>query len=180
MEILLKNVFLLKEKPQLTNIVIEDQNITEIGQNATISSPDYVITGKHLYVSSALFNAHTHLPMTLLRGYSDDLPLFPWLQKIWILENRFTKESCRIGAELAFLEMIKSGCGGFSEFYFNEDSILPVAEKSGLRGILGSGVIEGAFLEQGGPEWMLNTAEKVAKSSNCPPCSSHMFRRNTT
>ncbi|OLS24413.1 MAG: 5-methylthioadenosine/S-adenosylhomocysteine deaminase [Candidatus Heimdallarchaeota archaeon LC_3] len=162
MDILLKNIKIISEKPTLTNIAIEDQNITAIGPNVTIPSPEYTITGKRFYISPALMNAHTHLPMTLLRGYSDDLPLFPWLQKIWALERHFTKESCSIGAELAFLEMIKSGCGGFADFYFNEDSILPVAEKSGLRGVLGAGVIEGAFLEQGGEKSMLNEAKTIA------------------
>ncbi|MHA2103015.1 MAG: amidohydrolase [Candidatus Hodarchaeales archaeon] len=163
MDILLKNVSLINKSPKPINIVIEDQNITSIDKNATIPSPEFTITGKHLYVSPALFNAHTHLPMTLLRGYSDDLQLFPWLQKIWSLEKHFTKDSCSIGAELAFLEMIKSGCGGFSEFYFNEDVILPKAIESGLRGVLGSGVIEGASLDQGGSDFMINDAEKLIK-----------------
>jgi len=74
-----------------------------------------------------LFNSHTHLPMTLLRGYSDDLQLFPWLQKVWKLEKHFSAESCAVGAELAFLEMIKGGTGGFVDFYFHEDHILEPA-----------------------------------------------------
>src|SRR5674476_753298 len=37
-----------------------------------------------------LINAHTHNPMTLMRGLADDLPLMRWLQEhIWPVEARF-------------------------------------------------------------------------------------------
>ncbi|MFW9928594.1 MAG: amidohydrolase [Candidatus Thorarchaeota archaeon] len=166
MDILLKDVKLFNSSNKKTNIVIEDNQITDIHSNANLPSPEITITGKRLYASLPLFNAHTHLPMTLLRGYSDDLPLFPWLQKIWNLEKNFTAESCSIGAQLAFLEMIKSGTGAFCDFYFHEDKILPIAQQSGLRGLLGAGIIEGTFLEKGGSKWMLNTAEKLIKEIN--------------
>ena len=36
-------------------------------------------TGKLLM--PALYNAHTHAPMTLLRGYAENLPLQAWLER---------------------------------------------------------------------------------------------------
>ena len=46
----------------------------------TVSRPDSVLL-------PGLVNAHTHNPMTLLRGVADDLPLMPWLtQHIWPIE----------------------------------------------------------------------------------------------
>src|SRR5690606_2007337 len=45
-----------------------------------VSRPDAVLI-------PGLVNAHTHNPMTLLRGVADDLPLKVWLQKhIWPIE----------------------------------------------------------------------------------------------
>ncbi|HKZ40231.1 MAG TPA: amidohydrolase [Candidatus Hodarchaeales archaeon] len=162
-DILLKSVFVAFKGSKRQNIAIQDSNIVEIGSDASLPAPEYTITGKNLLVTPALFNSHTHLPMTLLRGYSDDLQLFPWLQKVWKLEKHFSAESCAVGAELAFLEMIKGGTGGFVDFYFHEDHILEPAARSGLRGILGCGVIEGTFLEQGGAAWMLKVAEGLAR-----------------
>ena len=44
-------------------------------------------------VMPGLINAHGHAPMSLLRGYADDLPLHPWLeQKIWPAEARWLSE----------------------------------------------------------------------------------------
>ena len=146
------------------NICIENNNITEIKLNASLPSPEYTIVGKDLFVTPTFVNAHTHASMSLLRGFSDNRTLFPWLQKIWSIESHFTADDCRVGAELTFLEMIKSGTGSFVDFYFHEDEILLAAEKSGLRGFLGAATIEGAFLDQGGADGLLQIAEKVCRS----------------
>ncbi|MFA4617136.1 TRZ/ATZ family hydrolase, partial [Xanthomonas perforans] len=46
----------------------------------TVSRPDAALM-------PGLVNAHTHNPMTLLRGVADDLPLMVWLQQhIWPVE----------------------------------------------------------------------------------------------
>src|ERR671913_78765 len=46
----------------------------------TVSRPDAALV-------PGLVNAHTHNPMTLLRGVADDLPLMQWLQgHIWPIE----------------------------------------------------------------------------------------------
>ncbi|MGB5421606.1 MAG: amidohydrolase family protein, partial [Desulfobacterales bacterium] len=58
-----------------------------------------------------LVNAHTHLPMTLLRGLADDLPLQQWLEKhIFPAEAAYmTSESVSMGTALACAEMMLSG-----------------------------------------------------------------------
>ena len=57
-----------------------------------------------------LVNAHTHAAMTLFRGLADDIPLKPWLDKIWPLELKYaTAENVVLGSNLAFAEMMSSG-----------------------------------------------------------------------
>lgn len=146
------------------NISIENNIISAISPSTSLPSPEYTITGKDLFVTPTFTNTHTHTPMSLLRGFSDNRTLFPWLQKIWSIENHFTANDCRVGAELTFLEMIKSGTGLFVDFYFHEDEIKIAAEKSGLRGFLGAATIEGAFLDQGGSEGLLKVSEKLCRS----------------
>ena len=162
MDILIKNTNILGFTGR-QNISIEDGNITAIGPDVSLPSPEYIITGKDLFVTPTFVNAHTHTPMSLLRGFSDNRTLFPWLQKIWSIENHFTAEDCRVGAELTFLEMIKSGTGMFVDFYFHEDVIKIAAEKSGLRGFLGAATIEGAFLDQGGSDGLLKITENLCR-----------------
>jgi 5-methylthioadenosine/S-adenosylhomocysteine deaminase len=162
MDILIKNANILGYSG-LHNISIENNIITEINKGISIPSPEYTISGKDLFITSAFVNAHTHASMSLLRGFSDNLTLFPWLQKIWSIESHFTADDCRVGAELSFLEMIKSGTGMFVDFYFHEDAISIAADKSGLRGFLGAATIEGAFLDQGGSEGLLKITENLCK-----------------
>jgi 5-methylthioadenosine/S-adenosylhomocysteine deaminase len=89
-------------------------------------------------VIPGLVNAHTHVAMTLLRGYADDTPLDRWLQEdIWPVEAELTPEDVRVGAELGLVEMIKSGTTAFADMYFHVDAIADAVERAGLRAVLG-------------------------------------------
>ncbi|MFB6295913.1 MAG: amidohydrolase [Halobacteriales archaeon] len=89
-------------------------------------------------VIPGLVNAHTHVAMTLLRGYADDKPLDRWLREdIWPVEAELTAEDVRVGAEIGAVEMIRSGTTAFSEMYFHVDAIADAVERAGLRAVLG-------------------------------------------
>ena len=84
------------------------------------------------------YNCHTHVPMVLLRGYADDLELFPWLNEhIWPAEAKLTPEDIYVGTRLACLEMIKSGTIFFNDSYFMSEEIISAAEGMGLRACIG-------------------------------------------
>ncbi|MDP6436181.1 MAG: TRZ/ATZ family hydrolase [Gammaproteobacteria bacterium] len=89
-------------------------------------------------------NAHTHGPMTLLRGYADDLPLQQWLSEyIWPAEARWANaEFARDGADLAILEMIRGGTTCFHDMYLFPDEICAVAAERGIRAVVSMIVIE--------------------------------------
>ena len=85
-------------------------------------------------VMPGLVNAHTHVAMTLLRGYADDKPLDSWLQEdIWPVEAELTPEDIRVGTELGLVEFIKNGITGFADSYFEVPEIAAATEASGLR-----------------------------------------------
>ena len=83
-----------------------------------------------------LINCHGHAAMSLLRGYADDLPLMPWLEKhIWPAEGAHVSEDfVGDGAELAIAEMIRSGTTTFSDMYFFPDICAATAQRLGMRG----------------------------------------------
>jgi 5-methylthioadenosine/S-adenosylhomocysteine deaminase len=91
-----------------------------------------------------LINAHTHLPMTLFRGFSDDEPLQDWLTKhIFPAEARLVNpEFVRMGTEIAALEALLSGTTCFADMYYFETDIADVLDQAGLRGFLGQSVID--------------------------------------
>ena len=60
--------------------------------------------------SSGFVNAHTHIPMTLLRSYADDLDLHTWLfDHIFKIEDKLTDDDVYWGTQLGLLEMIAGG-----------------------------------------------------------------------
>lgn len=91
-----------------------------------------------------LINAHTHSPMTLLRGLADDLPLMTWLNEhIWPAEQRWVDpEFVRAGTRLAALEMLKSGTVCFNDMYFFAEVTAKVAADAGMRAIAGMIVVD--------------------------------------
>ncbi len=82
-----------------------------------------------------LVNSHGHAAMTLLRGYADDQPLMPWLERhIWPLEAaHVSSEFVHDGVELAIAEMIRSGTTTFSDMYFFPDACADTAQRLGMR-----------------------------------------------
>lgn len=82
-----------------------------------------------------LINCHGHAAMSLLRGYADDQPLMPWLEKhIWPAEQAHVSEQfVGDGTELAIAEMIRSGTTTFSDMYFFPNICAATAQRLGMR-----------------------------------------------
>ena len=82
-----------------------------------------------------LINTHNHAAMSLLRGFSDDLPLMDWLeQHIWPTEQKWVdSEFAADGTRLAIAEMLRSGTTTFSDQYFFPEATATVARETGMR-----------------------------------------------
>src|SRR3989441_3132600 len=90
-----------------------------------------------------LINTHTHLSMTLFRGYADDLELQQWLEKkIWPLEKRLTGEMCYYGGLLGAMGMTRNGTTCFVDMYFHMEDVAQATEGAGVRGIISHGMID--------------------------------------
>ena len=91
-----------------------------------------------------LVNAHTHVPMTLLRGIADDLRLDVWLQGyLWPVEREFVSpEFVRLGTSIACAELIRSGVTTFNDMYFYEDDVATATAQSGMRGVCGQSILK--------------------------------------
>lgn len=102
-----------------------------------VSRPDGVLM-------PGLVNAHTHNPMTLLRGIADDLPLMTWLREhIWPVEAAVIgPEFVADGTTLAIAEMLRGGTTCANENYFFADVQAAVYRKHGFRARVGAVVID--------------------------------------
>lgn len=94
-----------------------------------------VIELPHHALMPGLVNTHGHAAMSLLRGYADDLPLMPWLERhIWPAEGAHVDAGfVRDGTELAIAEMLRSGTTTFSDMYFFPDACAGAAVDLGMR-----------------------------------------------
>jgi len=167
MSILIKNSTILTQNQRrqqiFGNIYIEDEEIIQISKNPISVEADYKIDGKNKLALPGLINTHTHIPMTLLRGYGDDMILQKWLEeRIWPVERKLDNKSIEIGTKLGLLEMISSGTTSFLDMYFFEDAIGNVTERIGMRGFLGF-----ALIDSGTPEYskedLIPQCEKFVK-----------------
>jgi 5-methylthioadenosine/S-adenosylhomocysteine deaminase len=95
-------------------------------------------------LAPGLINAHTHAPMSLLRGIADDLNLQDWLEKyIFPAEAKnVTPDFVRWGTRLACAEMLLSGTTTYADMYYFEEVIAEATKECGMRGVLGQTVIQ--------------------------------------
>src|SRR5262245_52419094 len=100
-----------------------------------------------------LVNAHTHVPMTLLRGLADDLRLDVWLMGYMIpVEREFVSpDFVRLGTQLACAEMIRSGVTCFADMYYFEETIADATAAAGLRALCAPTVMR--FQAPEAPRW---------------------------
>ncbi|MBU8976172.1 TRZ/ATZ family hydrolase [Lysobacter sp. MMG2] len=110
---------------------------TRFTAKETVSRPDAALI-------PGLVNAHTHNPMTLLRGVADDLPLMEWLQgHIWPVEGAVMgPEFIEDGITLAIAEMLRGGTTCANENYFFPDVQAAVYKQHGFRARVGLPVID--------------------------------------
>lgn len=89
-------------------IVINGNLIEYIGKEKPETEDfDYVIDGENRVVMPGLVNTHTHLAMTLLRSYADDMNLQDWLfNKIFPFEDKLTADDISKGSEIGVDEML--------------------------------------------------------------------------
>jgi 5-methylthioadenosine/S-adenosylhomocysteine deaminase len=151
-DILLTNALVLTMDEKLAQyepgaVAVRGNSIVAVGPEAEIKK-EYSATetfdcgGKVLM--PGLVNAHTHVPMTLLRGIADDLRLDVWLQGyMWPVERQFVSpDFVRLGTQIACAELIKTGATCFNDMYFFEEHVAKATAEAGLRAVCGQSVLK--------------------------------------
>ncbi|MBE0672896.1 MAG: amidohydrolase family protein [Anaerolineales bacterium] len=128
-------------------VVVKGDSIIAVGPEAEITkeySADEVVDCKGKVLMPGLVNAHTHVPMTLLRGLADDLRLDVWLMGYMLpVEREFVSpEFVRLGTSLACSEQIRSGVTTFNDMYFFEDDIAQATADAGMRAVCGQSIMK--------------------------------------
>jgi 5-methylthioadenosine/S-adenosylhomocysteine deaminase len=144
--IILKNVVAGADKAaKVIQLRIEGATISAISEEELPLRPDEtVIDGGGKLVLPGFVNAHTHLPMVLVRGLADDLLLRVWLEEhIWPIEKDLSPEDVYWGTLFGLAEMIRGGTTTCADMYFHTDAIGRAVEEVGVRALLSCGIIAG-------------------------------------
>jgi 5-methylthioadenosine/S-adenosylhomocysteine deaminase len=126
-------------------VAIRDNEIIAVGPAEDLAArfdAAETIDCSNSAIIPGLVNAHTHVPMTLLRGLNDDLRLDVWLGYLMPVEREFvTPDFVRLGTQVACAEMIRSGVTTFADMYYYEEVIAETTADIGLRALLGQTIL---------------------------------------
>ncbi len=151
-DLIFKNARLLTMDEQFNQfepgaLAIKGDTIEAVGPEDIILkefNANEVIDCQRKVLMPGLVNAHTHVPMTLLRGVADDLRLDVWLLgHMMPVEREFVSpEFVFLGTQLAAAELIRSGVTTFADMYYYEDQVAQATAQAGLRAICGETIIK--------------------------------------
>lgn len=128
-------------------VAVHGENIIAVGFEPRLVQdyPDAeVIDCGGKVLMPGLINAHTHVPMTLLRGLADDLRLDVWLLGYMMpVEREFVSpDFVQLGTKLACGEMIRSGITSFADMYYFEEDVAKATAASGLRAVCSQSILK--------------------------------------
>ncbi len=128
-------------------IAVHNDHIVALGDSMDIQAgytADEIIDCSGKVLMPGLINAHTHIPMTLLRGLADDLRLDVWLMGYMMpVERNFVSpDFVRLGSQIACAEMLRSGVTCFADMYYFEDEIAQTVAEIGMRAVCSQSVMK--------------------------------------
>ncbi len=147
-------------------VKIEEGKIVEIGKGGDKFDNGIDLNGDILM--PGFINGHTHIAMTLLRGYADDLPLKEWLENyIWPAEGKYMdRDSVILGTKLGIMELLASGTTTFCDMYFFTKDTLEVVEEIGIKGFMAEGIIDFPTPNKKNPNDAIGYVKDVIKNWN--------------
>ncbi len=116
--------------------------ISYLGKNPPpeAEKPEKIIDATGMVLMPGLINCHTHLPMTILRGYADDYELQTWLNDhIFPREARLDDRTVKAAALLGIAECLQFGVTSVSDMYDHVDAIAEAVAESGIKANLSRG-----------------------------------------
>ncbi|MBI2087211.1 MAG: amidohydrolase [Deltaproteobacteria bacterium] len=132
----------MTERPQSFKgyVKIKEGLIAEVGggEPEQLGKDEAPMDAGGCVLMPGLINAHTHLYQVLLRAVWEDLPLFPWLKRIYGVARALRPEHLYAGSLLGCVEAIKSGVTTVCEHNFLNPH--PGCAKESVRAIRESGL----------------------------------------
>lgn len=113
---------------------VSDGKISYLSKEAPTEQPKQIINGEGMVLMPGLINCHTHLPMSPLRGYADDVDLATWLNDyIFPREDRLDGRCVKAATLLSIAECLRFGTTSVSDMYYFCDEVAQAVAESGIK-----------------------------------------------
>ena len=121
---------------------VTDGKISYLSKLEPRIMPAQIVNGEGMVLMPGLINCHTHLPMSLLRGYADDVELATWLNDcIFPREDRLDGRAVKAATLLSIAECLRFGVTSVSDMYNFCDEIAEAVAQSGIKANLSRGTL---------------------------------------
>ena len=142
---------------------IEDQRISYIGSEPPEKTYKEKYDGKNKVLMPGFYNAHGHSPMSILRGYGENLPLDRWLnERIFPFEAKLNGEVVYWTTLLSMAESLKFGIVSTSDMYYYIGDMVRAISGAGLKSNVSLAITNfGTPVEEN--EALKETAELIKK-----------------
>ena len=113
---------------------VTDGKISYLSRKAPEEKPQQIINGEGMVLMPGLMNCHTHLAMSPMRGYADDVELQTWLSDyIFPAEDRLDARCVKAATLLSLAESLRFGTTSVSDMYFYCDEVCQAVAESGMK-----------------------------------------------
>jgi 5-methylthioadenosine/S-adenosylhomocysteine deaminase len=133
------------------NVIVVGDRIMYVGKTAPEQKHGITIEGRNRILIPGFFNAHAHSPMSLMRGYGENMSLQDWLGKrIFPFESKLNSEAVYMGTLLAMAESFKYGIVSTSDMYYFCEDMARAVEECGAKANISRSVtnIEGITFDK--------------------------------
>ena len=123
-------------------VAVEGTKIASVGTERPAGEFERVIDCAGKVLMPGFVNAHTHVPMTLMRGYGGGCDLQHWLNDyIFPAEAKLDERCVAAGAALGLAEMIASGTTCIADMYMKTETIAQTVLEAGISANLACGAV---------------------------------------
>lgn len=134
-------------------VVVEGTKIRSVSTQRPWGSFEEQIDGRGNVLMPGFVNAHSHVPMTAMRGYGDGNNLQDWLHNyIFPVEARWDDRAIRACTDLGLAEMIASGVTCVADMYMHTGTIAEQILEAGISANLSCGGVYFGAPEDFSPE----------------------------
>ncbi len=146
-DLLISNVTALLMDPAHTvldraYVQVSEGKIVSVGQTRPQGFDGSQLDGRGQVLLPGFVNAHSHIPMTLMRGYGGGHGLQDWLEGyIFPAEARWDDRAIRAATALGAAEMIASGITCIADMYMQNEAIIQVLVEAGLSANICTGAL---------------------------------------